>query len=123
MGRRCYDEYLAVLDLTADFYLDTIERVFQRRDLANGTFTWRGRTVDPSFIRSTALMTVEGELDDISAVGQTAAAHRVCSSVPESMRASHLQPGVGHYGIFNGRKWRDGIQPRIAAFIAAHEAH
>lgn len=120
--RRFYDEYLAVMDLPAEFYLQTIETVFQKHDLARGTMVSRGRKVDPSAIRKTALMTVEGELDDISAPGQTVAAHRLCSGLPEDMQARHHQAGVGHYGIFNGRRWRENIMPAVRDFIRKHDA-
>ena len=118
--RKFYDEYNSVMDLPAEFYLQTIERVFQRCDLANGTFMSRGRKVDPGLIRKTALLTVEGERDDICAPGQTFAAHRFCTGLSESMRAHWLQPKVGHYGVFNGSKFRTEIYPRIQAFIQAH---
>ncbi|MBV8061406.1 MAG: polyhydroxyalkanoate depolymerase [Alphaproteobacteria bacterium] len=120
--RTFYDEYLAVMDVTAEFYLQTVERVFQKRDLANGTFTWNGQRVDPSAIRRTALLTVEGELDDISAPGQTIAAHDLCSGLADDMRQAHLQIGVGHYGIFNGRKWRTQILPIVHQFMLDHDA-
>jgi poly(3-hydroxybutyrate) depolymerase len=119
--RTFYDEYLSVMDLPAEFYLDTVERVFQRHDFPNGNFHWRGLKVDPAAIRHTALMTVEGELDDISAVGQTSAAHAMCANIPDHMRAQHLQKGVGHYGIFNGRRWREEIMPRVRDFIRAND--
>jgi len=117
--RAFYDEYLAVMDMTAEFYLQTVDVVFQRAALATGTMRWRGTPVDPSAIRRTALMTVEGELDDISAPGQTYAAHALCTAIPETRRAHYVQPGAGHYGIFSGSRWRTEIAPRIAAFIAA----
>ncbi len=120
--RAFYDEYLSVMDMTAEFYLETVDEVFQRATLAHGTMTWRGRRVDPGAIRKTALLTVEGERDDISAPGQTYAAHALCSGLPEALHEHHLEPGVGHYGVFSGRHWRAAIEPRIAAFIAAHEA-
>ncbi|MDF2095135.1 polyhydroxyalkanoate depolymerase [Aquibaculum arenosum] len=118
--RRFYDEYLAVMDVPADYYLQTVDQVFQRQVLARGQMTWRGLTVRPEAIRHTALMTVEGEMDDISAPGQTLAAHDLCASLPKSMRANHLQPSVGHYGIFNGRRWREEIKPAIGAFVRKH---
>jgi poly(3-hydroxybutyrate) depolymerase len=118
--RKFYDEYLSVMDTTAEFYLQTVERVFQKRDLANGTFMWHGKLVKPSAIEKTALLTVEGELDDISAPGQTRRAHDLCSSLPEKMKKAHLQIGVGHYGIFNGRKWREVILPVVAQFVRDH---
>jgi len=110
------------MDITAEFYLQTIEQVFQRHALPTGTLTWRGEHVDPAAIRKTALLTVEGEFDDISAPGQTVAAHDLCSSLAATQRDHLLQPGVGHYGIFNGRRWREAIAPRIATFIRAHAA-
>jgi poly(3-hydroxybutyrate) depolymerase len=121
--RRFYDEYLSVMDLPAEFYLQTVSTVFQHCALPNGTMRWRGEPVDPSAIRRTALMTVEGEMDDISAPGQTRAAHRLVSNLPEEMQADHMQPGVGHYGIFNGRRWRGEIQPAIAAFVRKQARH
>jgi poly(3-hydroxybutyrate) depolymerase len=118
--RRFYDEYLSVMDVTADFYLETIDSIFQRNRVANGTMVWRDEPVEPAAIEKTALMTIEGELDDISAPGQTVVAHRLCTGVAESRREHHLQAGVGHYGIFNGRRWREQIMPSIAAFIRKH---
>ena len=115
--RRFYDEYLAVMDVPASYYLQTVETFFQRHDLATGTMTVRGEPVDPSSIERTALITIEGELDDISAPGQTIAAHTLCTGVPASRRQQYLQTGVGHYGIFNGRKWRGEILPRLKEFI------
>ncbi|HZH26562.1 MAG TPA: polyhydroxyalkanoate depolymerase [Azospirillaceae bacterium] len=119
--RKFYDEYLSVMDLPADYYLQTVQRVFQEHHLPKGCFTWRGIKVEPQAIRKTGLMTVEGELDDISAVGQTSAAHRLCSGIPADRRVQHLQKGVGHYGIFNGRKWREEIMPRVRDFIRAND--
>jgi poly(3-hydroxybutyrate) depolymerase len=116
--REFYDEYMSVMDLTAEFYLQTVERVFVRQDLARGTFRHRDRLVDPSAITRTRLMTVEGEKDDISGVGQTQAAHILCTSIPASWRMHHLQKNVGHYGVFNGSKFRKEIVPRIVAFMA-----
>ncbi len=118
--RRFYDEYLAVMDMTAEFYLQTVRMVFQEHALPKGEWRHRGAKIDPSLIRRTALMTVEGEKDDISGLGQTEAAHDLCSGLPASMREHYVQPGVGHYGVFNGSKWRDAIQPRVAKFIQAH---
>jgi poly(3-hydroxybutyrate) depolymerase len=118
--RRFYDEYNAVLDMAAEYYLDTIRSVFQEHRLPNGTMSVRGQPVDPSAIRRTALLTIEGELDDISGNGQTEAAHGLCSSLPARMRAHYLAPGVGHYGIFSGRRWREVICPQIHDFIRAH---
>ena len=118
--RRFYDEYLAVMDVPASYYLQTVETFFQKHDLAEGRMTVRGERVVPSAIERTALMTVEGALDDISAPGQTIAAQTMCSGVPAGRRVQYLQPDVGHYGIFNGRKWRSEILPRIGSFIAAN---
>lgn len=115
--RAFYDEYLSVMDIPAEFYVQTVDEVFQRATLASGTMTWRGRPVDPAAIRDTALLTIEGELDDISAPGQTLAAHALCPNIPAERRENYLQPGAGHYGIFSGTKWRAEIEPRIAAFI------
>ena len=119
--RRFYDEYLAVMDVPASYYLQTVETFFQKHDLAIGRMKVRGERVDPSAIERTALLTVEGELDDISAPGQTIAAHVMCASIPASRRGQYLQAGVGHYGIFNGRKWRSEILPRIKTFIEAND--
>jgi poly(3-hydroxybutyrate) depolymerase len=118
--KRFYDEYLSVMDMTAEFYLDTIQRIFQDHDLADGKYYWRGQLVKPELIKNTALMTVEGENDDISGIGQTQAAHDICSGVPDDMKTDWVQPGVGHYGVFNGRRWREEIQPRVADFVKAH---
>nr|WP_306264314.1 polyhydroxyalkanoate depolymerase [Pararhizobium sp. IMCC3301] len=115
-----YDEYMAVMDLTAEFYLQTVDAVFIRHALPKGEFTYRGHLVDPSAIHRIALMTVEGENDDISGVGQTQAAHRVCTNLPEDMRAHYMQPKVGHYGVFNGSRFRSEIAPRIRDFTATH---
>jgi polyhydroxyalkanoate depolymerase len=114
-----YDEYFAVLDLTAEFYLETISRVFQQHLLPKGELTVRNRKVDPRAIRKTALMTVEGERDDICAVGQTVAAHQLCSGVYANRKRHHLQPGVGHYGVFSGRKWAGQIYPMVRNMILA----
>ncbi len=116
-----YDEYFAVCDLTAEFYLETIDRVFQRALLATGDLEFEGRKVDPSAITSTALLTVEGERDDICSVGQTSAAHELCTAVPATRRQHHLQPGVGHYGVFSGRRWRREILPVVANFVLAND--
>src|SRR4029078_4245628 len=100
--REFYDEYLAVMDLTAEYYLQTVETVFVRHALPNGTMTHRGRPVDPGQIRNCALLTIEGEHDDISGVGQTEAAHKLCVNIPPEKKMHYLQLGVGHYGVFNG---------------------
>lgn len=115
--RRFYDEYNAVLDMTAEFYLDTIQVVFQKHRLPSGTWEIDGQKVDPSAISGVALLTVEGELDDISGQGQTRAAHKLCSSIPESRKQHYTAPQCGHYGIFSGRRWRKTICPKIAQFI------
>jgi poly(3-hydroxybutyrate) depolymerase len=120
--REFYDEYLSVLDLTEEFYLETIDVVFQRHLLPKGEFQHRGRRVDLASIRDIGLMTVEGEKDDISGVGQTQAAHALCPNVPDALRELHVQPGVGHYGVFNGRRFAQEIHPRIVDFIARREA-
>jgi len=119
--RKFYDEYLSVMDLPAEFFLQTVSRIFQQHALPRGAMTWKGQRIDPAAIRHTALLTVEGELDDISAPGQTRAAHRLCRNIPAEKRADHLQKGVGHYGIFNGRRWREQILPRVRDFILAHD--
>jgi poly(3-hydroxybutyrate) depolymerase len=118
--REFYDEYLAVMDLTAEFYLQTVDVVFIRHLLPKGELTHRGKPVDPSKIRKTALLTVEGENDDISGVGQTEAAQRLCSNIPANMRQHYLQPDVGHYGVFNGSRFRKEIAPRIVQFALDH---
>jgi len=115
--RDFYDEYLAVMDLTAEFYLQTVETVFIRHALPKGEMTHRGQPVDPAAIRNAALLTVEGENDDISGVGQTQAAHAICTSIPAARRAHYLQPAVGHYGVFNGSRFRAEIVPRIVDFM------
>ena len=114
-----YDEYFAVLDLTAEFYLETVSRVFQDHLLPKGELVWRNRRVDPRAIRRTALFTVEGERDDICSVGQTVAAHALCDSIFANRKRHHLQPGVGHYGVFNGRKWQTQIYPLVRNLILA----
>lgn len=114
-----YEEYLAVLDLTAEFYLETIDKVFQRALLAKGELEYRGRKVKPSAIKRTALLTVEGERDDICSVGQTAAAHDLCSSLRPHLKRHHLQPGVGHYGLFAGKKWEKQIYPQVKNLVLA----
>lgn len=114
-----YDEYFAVLDMSAEYYLETVEFVFQRALLAKGELTHRGRVVDPSAIQRTALLTVEGERDDICSVGQTAAAHMLCSSLRPHLKRHHLQPGVGHYGIFSGSKWETQVYPQVRNLVLA----
>jgi poly(3-hydroxybutyrate) depolymerase len=120
--RRFYDEYNAVIDLPAEYYLDTIRIVFQERRLPEGTWTVRGVRVAPEDIRDVALFTIEGELDDISGSGQTQAAHGLCSGIPADRKQHLTALGVGHYGIFSGRRWREQIAPRITAFIQAHDS-
>lgn len=115
--REFYDEYLAVMDLAAEFYLQTVDTVFVRHALPKGAMTHHGQKVDPSAIRKCALLTVEGENDDISGVGQTEAAHALCVNIPASRKAHYLQLGVGHYGVFNGSRFRAEIAPRIADFV------
>jgi poly(3-hydroxybutyrate) depolymerase len=118
--RTFYNEYLAVMDLSADFYLQTIQIVFKEHQLPRGVWVSRGRKIDPSFIE-TALMTVEGELDDISGIGQTKAAHALTPNIPGARHVHWEQPRVGHYGIFNGAKWREQIMPRVRDFIRAND--
>ena len=115
-----YDEYFAVLDLAAEFYLETVKTVFQDHALARNAVSYRGEPIDLRSIRRTALMTVEGERDDICAVGQTMAAHDLCTGLAPYMRTHHLQPGVGHYGVFAGRRWETQIYPQVRNFIQAH---
>ncbi|HLH51513.1 MAG TPA: polyhydroxyalkanoate depolymerase [Roseiarcus sp.] len=119
--REFYDEYMAVMDLTAEYYMQTIETVFVRHALPKGEMTHRGDRIDLAAIRSCALMTVEGENDDISGVGQTQAAHDLCVNIPAHRKLHHLQKDVGHYGVFNGSRFRAQIAPRIAAFQAMAE--
>jgi poly(3-hydroxybutyrate) depolymerase len=120
--REFYDEYLAVMDLAAEYYLQTVDTVFVRHALPKGEMTHRGVPVDPSRIRRVALMTVEGENDDISGVGQTEAAHRLCPNIPADRKTHYLARGVGHYGVFNGSRYRSEIAPRIADFILSNNA-
>lgn len=120
--REFYDEYLSVMDMTAEFYLQTVDEVFVRHLLPKGEFMHRGRPVRPQAITRTALMTVEGEKDDISGVGQTRAAHKLASALAPSMRDHWEQPGAGHYGVFNGSRWREEIAPRVRAFMDRHGA-
>lgn len=118
--RDFYDEYLAVMDLTAEFYLQTVDTVFIKHSLPKGEMRHRGKLVDTKAIRNVALLTVEGENDDISGVGQTHAAQTICSNIPNDMRMHYLQPDVGHYGVFNGSRFRKEIAPRIVAFTRKH---
>ncbi|MBA3053942.1 MAG: polyhydroxyalkanoate depolymerase [Sphingomonadales bacterium] len=114
-----YAEYFAVLDLSEEFYLETVDKVFQRALLAKGELTHHGRLVDPSAIHRTALLTVEGERDDICAVGQTAAAHFLCSGLRPHLKRHYLQPGVGHYGVFSGSKWERYVYPQVRNLVLA----
>ena len=118
--RRFYDEYNAVMDLPAEYYLETVERVFQKHLLPKGKLTVAGEAVRPQDIKTSALFTIEGELDDISGSGQTQAAHTLCKGIPASRKQHYEAPKVGHYGIFSGRKYRETIYPRIRDFIAKH---
>jgi poly(3-hydroxybutyrate) depolymerase len=115
-----YDEYFAVLDMPAEFYLETIDAVFQRELLARGLLTWRGQPVEPAAIRRSALLTIEGEKDDVCGVGQTMAAHGLCPGIKPSKQRHHLQPGVGHYGVFSGSRWENQIYPIVRNFILAN---
>ncbi|BAQ44049.1 MULTISPECIES: polyhydroxyalkanoate depolymerase [Methylobacterium] len=115
-----YDEYFAVLDLPAEFYLETVRTVFQDATLAQNRLTYRGAPIDTRAIRKTALMTVEGERDDICAVGQTVAAHDLCTGLKPFRKRHHLQAGVGHYGVFSGRKWEAQTYPLVRSFIQAN---
>jgi polyhydroxyalkanoate depolymerase len=116
-----YDEYFAVLDLTAEFYLETVAWVFQEARLARGELNYRGERVEPRAIRRTALLTVEGERDDICALGQTAAAHDLCKGVKSYMRRHHMQAGVGHYGVFSGKRWEEQVYPIVRHMILSSE--
>jgi poly(3-hydroxybutyrate) depolymerase len=119
--RKFYDEYNAVLDMPAEYYLDTIRTVFQDYALVHGTWEVDGEPVRPQDIRNTALLTVEGELDDISGAGQTRAAHDLCTGIPVDRREHYTVEGAGHYGIFSGRRWREKAYPEICRFILAHQ--
>ena len=116
-----YDEYLSVLDLTEEFYLQTVDYVFQQYLLPKGELVHRGRPVRPAGITDIGLLTVEGENDDISGIGQTQAAHTLCSGLPPEYKEDYVQPHVGHYGVFNGRRFREEIYPRVRAFIRDFE--
>lgn len=119
--RRFYEEYFAVADLPAEFYLETVRLVFQEYALATGKLTWRGRPVDPKAIRRTALLTVEGEKDDICALGQTLAAQDLCPGLKQYMRTHYIQAGVGHYGVFSGKRWNNNIYPIVRDVIHVSE--
>jgi polyhydroxyalkanoate depolymerase len=116
-----YDEYFAVLDLAAEFYLETVQWVFQEHRLATGELMHRGKPVNPKAIRKTALLTVEGERDDICAIGQTVAAHDLCTGIKPYMKRHHLQAGVGHYGVFSGKRWHNQVYPIVKNMILAME--
>jgi polyhydroxyalkanoate depolymerase len=116
-----YDEYFAVLDLAADFYLETVRIVFQDHELPLGTLTFRGNRVEPRAIRKTALLTVEGERDDICAIGQTVAAHDLCTSIRPYMKKHHMQAGVGHYGVFSGTRWTNQIYPILKNVVLSSD--
>ena len=117
-----YDEYRSVCDMTAEFYLQTIDVVFQQHLLPKGELMHRGRRVDPAAIKDTAILAIEGERDDISGIGQTKAALTISTGLPKAQRKYHLAEGAGHYGIFNGRRWRDEIAPVVERWIADHDA-
>lgn len=116
-----YDEYFAVLDLTAEFYLETVQWIFQEARLAKGELTYQGRPVNPAAIRRTALLTVEGERDDICAMGQTSAAHDLCKGLKPYMKRHHMQAGVGHYGVFSGKRWETQVYPIVRNMMLANE--
>jgi len=118
--RKFYDEYNAVLDMPAEYYLETIKTVFQDHALPLGTWEVEGQLVRPQDIKDVALLTIEGELDDISGLGQTRAAHELCAHIPKEMKQHFTAPKCGHYGIFSGRRWREVIAPKISEFIHAH---
>ena len=120
--RQFYDEYNAVLDMPAEYYLDTIKTVFQDFALVNGTWKVKGQLVRPEDIKTTALLTIEGQLDDISGAGQTRAAHALCTGVPAERQFHYDVIGAGHYGIFAGRRWREKVYPEVRDFIATHQA-
>ncbi|HEX3928563.1 MAG TPA: polyhydroxyalkanoate depolymerase, partial [Gemmatimonadales bacterium] len=116
-----YDEYFAVLDLTAEFYLETVRNIFQEFALPRGALHYHGERIDPSAIRRTMLLTVEGERDDICAVGQTVAAHDLCSKLRPYLKRHHMQPGVGHYGVFSGKRWESQIFPILKNVILSSD--
>jgi poly(3-hydroxybutyrate) depolymerase len=120
--RRFYDEYNAVLDMPAEYYLDTVKTVFKDFALPKGRMFVRGELVRPQAIRETALLTIEGELDDISGHGQTESAHQLCLNIPAARREHFKAPRVGHYGIFSGRRWREVVYPRVREFVQAHNS-
>jgi poly(3-hydroxybutyrate) depolymerase len=117
-----YDEYLAVMDMTAEFYLSTVDRIFKNREIAKNEFTVAGKLVDIGKITTVAVKTVEGSKDDISAPGQCVAALDLCTGLPDSKKASHVEEGAGHYGIFAGKSWRNNIRPLVLGFIDANSS-
>ena len=117
--RDFYREYFAIMDMCADFYLETVAQVFQQHLLPRGLMTHKGRTIEPSAIKKTFLLTVEGEKDDICGVGQTLAAQDLCSGLRPYMKTHHLQAGAGHYGVFNGRQWETQVYPAVRNHIQA----
>ena len=119
---RFYDEYLAVMDMTAEFYLSTVDRVFKSREIARNDFTVAGDRIDIGAITDIAVIVVEGEEDDISGPGQCLAALPLLTGLPDTKKTAHLEPGAGHYGIFAGKSWRDNIRPLVLSFIDAHAA-
>lgn len=120
--RAFYDEYGAVMDVPAEFYLETLQHIFMEHDLPRGEFVWRGQRIDPSVISRTALLTIEGAEDDMCSPGQTEAAHRLCPGIPDQDHHHHLQAGVGHYGVFAGSRWNSEIYPVFRDFVAARSA-
>jgi len=120
-NRKFYDEYFSVADLPAEFYLETVQKVFQEYHLPRGIFEYRGRVVDPGMIKNTALLTVEGERDDICALGQTLAAHDLCKGIKPFRKKHYVQAGVGHYGVFSGKRWQTQIYPMVKNTILASE--
>lgn len=112
-----YDEYFAVADLPAEFFLETVKTIFQTFDLARGEMTWRGRRVNPGAIAGTSLLTVEGERDDVCGIGQTMAAHDLCTAIPADRKTHYLQAGVGHYGVFSGARWNNHVYPKVESII------
>jgi polyhydroxyalkanoate depolymerase len=116
-----YDEYFSVADLPAEFYLETVKSIFQDYELARGLLTYRGRRVNPAAIERTALLTVEGERDDVCGIGQTLAAQDLCTGIRPYRKRHHLQPGVGHYGVFSGRRWSHSIYPMVRNLILSSD--
>ena len=121
IAKAFYDEYFAVLDLTAEFYLETVRHIFQEYTLPLGKLKWRGTIVEPRAIRRTMLLTVEGERDDICAVGQTVAAHDLCSKLRPYLKRHHMQAGVGHYGVFSGKRWETQVYPIVKNMILSSD--